>query len=327
MRKIPATSYLPRRQAGQILATLLGGSVLFLLIRPAFAAAVKGEVAFEEFVANENVPVGSSSRGGRERVYFVYRGSEQDVSSPSANASLPDSDGRSITYRQNVGSTDHIFLYDFITKTTTQLSTEGHNTNPQVSEGRVVWESFIDGAWQVFFFDGLRVKQLTHGDLAINPLIRRNQVVFARKDSNGEWRAESYDITGGGISLVGYGRLSKHPRLENDEIVFGLPEATPSPTPTETATPEAPTPSVSGPSPTPDLSILPSVTPSSTPTPSLDPLAIPDPTPLTPKDIIQELTEAQATPTPIPTPELSPTPTPEAAPQVSPTPTTSPAPI
>lgn len=69
------------------------------------------------------------------------------------------------------------------------------NQNPQVNRiGQAVWQGWIQGGWQIFLFDGLNTVQLTTGDIAISPRFKNNQILFLRKDKDGQWRTEKYSV-------------------------------------------------------------------------------------------------------------------------------------
>lgn len=90
-----------------------------------------------------------------------------------------------------------IILYQFSNNEKKVINSESQTINqfPKVNEdGQVVWQSWVDGNWQVIFFDGQNLTQITSGDMAISPKFRRQTIEFLRRNNEGEWRSESYAI-------------------------------------------------------------------------------------------------------------------------------------
>jgi len=303
--------------------------LLFVLVRPTFAEIIGKQVNLAQYLVANDVEVDSEVINGYHQVYYVFEGEKTYVTEGNLNATSPASAGEYVVYRRNSGAGgDNTFVYHIPTVTTIQLSGSSNNANPKVARnGQVVWEGWVDDAWQIFLFDGTSVRQVTAGDMSINADIEGDQIVFARRGVDGTWRAEKYTISSGSIEEVGRGVAAKHPRFIDGQVVFGVgavnqrastaaadtPEAAPEPTPTATpALSSTPEPTV-----TPTLSPKPTVTPSPTP----EPTVIPSPSPLeeplevTEEEIREELSAVPLTgPTPSPTPVSSPSPTPSPEP-------------
>lgn len=144
-----------------------------------------------------------------------FIGSVQAQSSPNqTNNSL-------YTYEHSmVDGRRQVFLKSNFLNHTIQLSHMQNTANPSMDGENVVWEGFMHGTWQIFMFDGIRVVQLTSGDISVNPNVEGDYVTFGRKGSDSAWYAELYNIKTGGSKRVAEGIGAKRPMLETGEIVL-----------------------------------------------------------------------------------------------------------
>lgn len=193
---------------------LLVASALFFAVRP-----VLGQVS-QPF---EVTTVGSESVNGYHQVFYVTDTGKIFITEGNLNATSPATNGEYIVYRRNMSAgSDGIFLYNILTDTTIQLSSSGNSTNPKIDRNReVVWQGSVDGSWQIFLYDGSGVKQLTSGDTAVNSQIEGDNIIYARRNAAGEWRAETYSISKGKSIFITSSQSAKHPKLVKGEIYLG----------------------------------------------------------------------------------------------------------
>lgn len=201
--------------------------VLFLGFRPVFAQLIEGQtVSLIDFLKTDNVTVGSETIEGYTQVYYVFNNEKVFITQGSVNSNLPVTDGEMIVYRKSLAGGDHIFLYDLLTDQTVQLSSSGHNTNPDIDGKNVVWEGQVGGNWQIFLYNGMKVDQLTNGEISINADIEGDYVVFSTKDITGTWRSMIYSIANKKAKEITIGESSKHTKIKNGSIFLGLGEET-----------------------------------------------------------------------------------------------------
>ncbi|MCH8748463.1 hypothetical protein IH781_01805 [Patescibacteria group bacterium] len=278
--------------------------LLFVLVRPTFAQIIGEQANLAQYLVANDVEVGSEVVNGYHQVYYVFEGEKTYVTEGNLNATSPASAGEYVVYRRNSGAGgDNTFVYHIPTVTTIQLSGSSNNANPKVARnGQVVWEGWVDDAWQIFLFDGTSVRQVTAGDVSVNADIEGDQIVFARKGVDGTWRAEKYTISSGSIEEVGRGIAAKHPRFIDGQVVLGVDafDQGRSTVPVVAAevvesSPTSAQPSLEATAGRPE----PIVTPSPSPLPLEQPLTV------TEGDIREELTGEPLT-EPTPSPELTP---------------------
>lgn len=192
--------------------------LLFIVVRPIFAQAL--EVPVQPL---GEIEVDSEVVGGYHQVFYLADGEKIFITEGNLNATSPVINGEYIAYRKNTGAgVDGIFLHHIPGATTIQLSVSGNNANPVIDEsGRVVWEGRTDGAWQVFLFDGVSVRQLSNGFMAVNPDIEGDNIVYAGRDAAGTWQSVGYSILRNKLVQISTGVTSKHPKLVDGEVYLG----------------------------------------------------------------------------------------------------------
>jgi len=194
---------------------------LFIAVRPTLAQLAQQETDFADYLLSNNVEVESEVVNGYHQVYYIFQDNKTFITNGSFNSTLPDTEGEYIVYRKSMNGVDQIFLYNLVNQLTIQLTASGNNTNPRISQGKVVWEGWTNDGWQVFFFDGKSVRQLTTGDLSMNPEIEGDNIIYGRKDVTETWRAVVYSISRNETQDITTGIAAKHPALENGKIILG----------------------------------------------------------------------------------------------------------
>jgi len=199
-------------------------ALIFSLVQPAFAQIFEQDTNLAQYVTSNNVEVGSEVVDGYHQVFYIYQGDKIFITEGSQNSTLPVSNGEFMAFRKSIGGVNQIFLYHIPSGETIQLTYAGNNTNPKLSQGKVVWEGWIEDGWQVFLFDGKAVRQLTVGDVSVNPDIQGDEIVYARKNNRGEWRAVRYALREDRAQIVKEGLVAKNPRFRDGKIIFELEE-------------------------------------------------------------------------------------------------------
>ena len=244
------------------LVPMIASLALFVVVRPTFAQIAERQANLVQYLSANDVEVDSEVVNGYHQVYYVFEGEKTYITEGNLNATSPASAGEYVVYRRNTGAGgDNTFLYHIPTAITIQLSGSSNNANPKVSGGKVVWEGWVipsegEPGWQVFFFDGKSVKQLTSGDLSMHPDIDGDFISYGRRDVL-SWRSVVYSISKKEAKEVAIGISSKRPKVRNGRIILagtGVEEVFPltvddlflldlgplstSPTPSPSPTPE-----------------------------------------------------------------------------------------
>lgn len=205
---------------------------LFTGVRPILAELSTFEENLSNLLQVEGVEVGSESVDGFTQIYYLFEGEKKFVTDGSQNSRQPHSAGEHIVWVTDVNGAGQIFLYHIPSGHLIQLTHYGTNLEPRVSKnGNVVWEGWVDQydsenrlvseGWQILVFDGKTIKQITQGDLSVDPDIEGDFIVYARKGSAGFWRSVAYSISEDKHIDVTSGSDAEAPKLVNGDIFVG----------------------------------------------------------------------------------------------------------
>ena len=196
------------------LTPLLIAVAVFLIVRPALAQTISTPIPES---------VGAEVINGYQQVFYIYQGNKHFVTNESRNSRNPSANGGYITYVSDFNEAGQIFLYGVVNDTRTQLTFTGTNLNPKVDDkGRVTWEGWDGNTWQIFFFDGKSVRQLTIEETSLNPDLSGDYISYGRRGANGTWRAVVYSIKDDKSIDVALGENARNPKIRNGDIYLGV---------------------------------------------------------------------------------------------------------
>lgn len=190
------------------------------MVRPIFAQMANSP-AFDI----SDIQVGSEvGEGGFRQIYYEDSSGKHFITKSNYTNAEPIFSGEYIVWMGQVaGGSWQIFRYHIPTGIIIQLRGGINNANPKVSlEGKVVWEGWAEksGNWQIFFFDGTKIIQLTSGDMSINPDIEGDYISYARRDVSGTWRSVIYSISKDKAFEITTGISSKKPKIRQGKIIL-----------------------------------------------------------------------------------------------------------
>ena len=202
---------------------------LFLLLQPVFAQVVEGtDVTLSDYLKGSNVEVGLEEVDGYTQVYYIFNGEKVFITSGSVNSNMQVTDGNLVVFRKSIPGGDQIFSYNLLTKQSVQITSSGNNTNPKIDGDNIVWEGLaMDNStgvsnWQIFLFDGTKVKQISDEGVSVNADINDDYIIYASKDITGTWKSIVYSLDKKDSREVTVGVSSKHPKVKNGKIFLGL---------------------------------------------------------------------------------------------------------
>jgi len=179
------------------------------------------EPTLQEYLRSNNLPVGEETVDGYRQIYYLFNTQKHFITNSNSNSHMPASSGEYITYVTDINGEGQIFLYHITSGETLQLTRQSTNLQPKVSSnGWVTWEGWIpqENNWQVFLFDLVSIKQLTQGDLSMNPEIEDEQLIYSRRDATGQWRAVAYSALEDKHVDISFGEETREPLLSNEKI-------------------------------------------------------------------------------------------------------------
>ena len=206
-------------------APFLIAALIFGLVQPAFAQIFEQDTNLAQFVVTNNVEVGSEAgSNGFRQIYYIFNGNKIFITNSSYTNADPVTDKEYIAWMGQVTGSWRIFLYHIPTGITTQLSGGANNVNPRLSQGKVVWEGWVEDTWQIFLFDSVSIRQVTEGELSLNPDIEGDELLYARKDAQGEWRTLQHFLGTNQAVIIKQGPAAKRTKFRNGVIVFEIEE-------------------------------------------------------------------------------------------------------
>jgi hypothetical protein len=172
--------------------------VSVLVVNFAFADTAPNPSQLEKYLQDVQLVPHNEAVNGYQQVYYLFEGQKIFVTSDNLNHTNPISKGRYIVW---IGSsndtTSQVYLYDVLTNTTLQLSGLSTNRAPDMDGNRVVWEQWINDNWQVMYYDGLQVVQVSSGSTSFRPRILGDQIMYVTYDStdpqNKPWHIIEYN--------------------------------------------------------------------------------------------------------------------------------------
>jgi hypothetical protein len=171
-------------------------AAILTFVRPAAADLLNYEARLSQYLLENDLTVGvQANDDGFPQVFYEFENTRTYITDNRFTNGQVYTKGEYITWMSEIDGLWQIFMHHVPTNITTQLSYSGNNANPKVSGGYAVWEGYVDSLWQIFVYDGTSVRQITQGDLSINPDIENHFVVLASRDGEHEWRTVGYYIT------------------------------------------------------------------------------------------------------------------------------------
>jgi beta propeller repeat protein len=138
-----------------------------------------------------------------DQVGYAYNHHTVMLTSDGYNDVNPASDGPYVVWQGIINGSGQIFLYNVLTTGLTQLTNDGQNQSPAVNQGHVVWQAWDGHHWQVKYYDGTTVTQITNASQSsIRPSIRGQQIIYAVQLDTDSWQTMSYDTASSTATLL-----------------------------------------------------------------------------------------------------------------------------
>ena len=155
------------------------------------------------YLAHNSLQLGTQIVDGYEQIYYTYNGRQVFITSSSYNHVYQSASGAYVTWEGVFGDGGQIYLYNVLTQSTVQLSDHGTNSEPFIFTNQVVWRSWDGQHWQINYYNGSTVQQITNANTSsVRPSTNGQQIIFAQQVATNDWKALSYDIASGQTSLI-----------------------------------------------------------------------------------------------------------------------------
>lgn len=178
-----------------------------------------------EYLQNNSLSVGSDVINGYQQIYYLYNDERVFVTDDAFNHTNPSSGHEFIAWVQSIDGTAQIFAYNVLTKASMQVSNYGTNQSPAVDTTGIVWEKWMGDQWQLFYYDGTSIRQLTSGYTSVRPKIKDNQITYVQQLAPNDWQVIAYDLSTDQSQIIktGNGTVA-WPHFKGAEIITSYPD-------------------------------------------------------------------------------------------------------
>lgn len=156
------------------------------------------------YLQTNSLDVGTATVAGYQQIYYNYQGHQVFLTGAAYSHLHPVVSGELVAWQGQIGGAGQIFIFDVLTGVLTQVTSAGTNQNPFIYKNTVTWESWIDDRWQIFYYDGFQVTQITSDP---NPSVRSSsdgqQIIYAEQfPLTATWQTRAYNIATGLTTTV-----------------------------------------------------------------------------------------------------------------------------
>lgn len=147
------------------------------------------------YLETHTLDVGVHESDGYQQLFYTYKGEEIALTASQYNHTNPTASGQNIAWEGSVNGSGQIFIYDVVSEVLTQITASGNNESPYLNRGIVTWQSWDGAEWQIQYYDGYRVTQITDSTTSsVYASSDGQQIIYAQQLEPNRWRAQSYDI-------------------------------------------------------------------------------------------------------------------------------------
>jgi hypothetical protein len=213
LSRVPAfaKAALTSKQLQHTVTVWLPPIVLVVAVLAVFSNTVQADPApstteLAAYLQDHDLIVGIAAIDGYNQIYYNYNGRQITVTSGNTNHIAYATDGPNIVWQAVDNGTGQIVLYNILSGTQTQLTTDGINQSPFVHSGIVTWQTWDGSNWQIKYYDGIQVSQITQGTTSSTGAVTDGkQIIYAQQIETNQWRALSYDISSGQTTTIAEG--------------------------------------------------------------------------------------------------------------------------
>ena len=174
-----------------------------------------------DYLQTNALDVGTETIDGYQQIYYNYNGNRVFLTGAPYSHLHPVVSGEYVAWQGQIDGAGQIFVYNVLTGAHTQVTSAGTNQSPAIYRNTVTWESWLDDRWQIFYFDGMQVTQVTFD---ANPSVRASgngqQIIYAEQFPT-DWQARSYDIATGQTTTIKQGdeASTAYPKFMGDNSI------------------------------------------------------------------------------------------------------------
>lgn len=208
MGRLKSSGRLPGFNGRRLLRNWLLPLILTALIILILHPGVKADPApttdeLVAYLAKHNLDLGAQVVNGYEQIYYAYNGQQVFITGTAYNHVYQAASGPYVTWEGVFGSGGQIYIYNVLTGAEVQLSSHGTNSEPSIFSNQVVWRNWDGQHWQIYYYNGSTVQQITSGNSSsVRPSTNGQKIIYAQQVATNDWKAQVYDIASGQTSSL-----------------------------------------------------------------------------------------------------------------------------
>lgn len=182
-----------------------------LLVLFGVHAVVKADPApssseLQVYLQNHELNPSEAVTGDFPQIFYRYNQQTVQLTSTSYIHLHPVSSGQYVAWVGIINGESQVFLCDVLNDSLVQLSSVSPNEGIYIHQNQVVWQGWDGQNWQIFYYDGSQVQQITNGsDSSYHAITDGKQIVYAEQLGIDDWKAQSYDIASGQVTTLRQG--------------------------------------------------------------------------------------------------------------------------
>jgi hypothetical protein len=210
---------LRRLATGWVLPILLSLTVLIGYHSQVRADPTPSTTELQAYLEHNQLNVYEEVAGDYPQIFYLYNRRPIQLTSDNYTHIHPAADGQYIAWLAIINGQTQVFLYDVLSDSLLQLSSASPNEGIYMHANQVVWQGWDGAHWQIFYYDGSQVQQITDNqNSSFHPIIDSHQIVYSEQLGNDSWRAQAYDLVTHQVSVVREGDTvsTAYPSFDSD---------------------------------------------------------------------------------------------------------------
>ena len=205
-----------------VLPVVLSLSLLFGLHARAKADPAPTPSELQTYLQDNALSLFDDASSGLPQIYYFFNHKPVQLTTANFPALHPVSDGQYVAYIGEVEGLGQVFIDDVMTSSAVQLSLTAPNEGISMHGNQVVWQSWDGQHWQIFYYNGFVVQQITNADTdSINAVTNGQHILYAESVGLDDWKAQNYDIASGQTTTISEGNTSStaSPHFNDDGTI------------------------------------------------------------------------------------------------------------
>ncbi len=213
---------LVRSALGWSLPVLLSVLLLFGLHSSVKADPAPSVTELQKYLQNNELKPYGQVAADYPQIFYLFNQQQVQLTTANYPHLHPVSSGQYVSWLGVINGQAQVYLYDVLTDNLLQLSLLAPNEGIYMYQNKVVWQSWDGQHWQVFYYDGTQVRQITSSDAvsSFRPALNTDQIIYTEQINTNDWRAQSYDISTGNVTTIRQGDIAStgYPRFTGNGI-------------------------------------------------------------------------------------------------------------